>query len=127
MSPPECFDALVVGKALRQSPTAFSDCGDDCIVMSWPWIVDIDVRRVLKGEAPTGRITVFTVQHTDRRTNRGTRWWLRRNASGVFNVLGVENENELPRCASDTPPVAPYVRPTEGRTLEDVRREGEQQ
>lgn len=127
LSQPECFDALVTGKALKQSPTVFPDCGGDCIVMSWPWIVDVDVRRVLQGHAPTGHITVLTVQHTDRRTNRSTRWWLRRNTLGVFNALGVDDENRLPRCASDAAPAEPYVRPTKGQTLEDLRRQGEQQ
>ncbi len=124
---PHCFDAFVSAKILRQTPTPASDCGDDCIVMSWPWILDLEVEHVLKGRAPTGRLTVLTVQHTYFRTGLGARrWWLRRNMLGGFNVL-MEAETTPSRCAKDTPPAQPYVTPSEGQTLRDLRRDGERQ
>lgn len=123
---PDCFDAVVSATILRQTPTPISDCGDDCIVMSWPWILDLDVERVLKGRASSGPLTVLTVQHTYFRTNLGARrWWLRRNTLGGFNVLQPRTEATPPRCPKDTPPAQPFVTPPEGQTLRDLRRDGE--
>jgi hypothetical protein len=123
---PNCFDALVSATILRQTPTVLPDCGNDCIVMSWPWILDLDVERVLEGRAPSGPLTVLTVQHTDFRDDLGARrWWLRRNTLGGFNVLRFEAEAKPPRCPLETPPARPFITPPEGQTLQDLRREGE--
>lgn len=122
----ECFDALVVARLTDQIPTALREC-DDCVVISWPWILQLHVQEVVKGRAPIGPITVLRVQHTSLRTGRSDRWWLRRNALGVFNVLRLDTPNTAPpRCAPGTPPTTPYIQPAEGKTLEDLRREGEQ-
>jgi hypothetical protein len=121
-----CIDALVSAKIVRQIPSEFPDCGDDCIVMSWPWFVDFDVKRVLKGRAPTGRITVLTVQHTSfRRDLPAKAWALRRNDLGGFNLIRTSKLDEPAMCPSDASPAPAYIRPGEGKTLADLIREGE--
>jgi hypothetical protein len=122
----ECFDAVVLAQIRRQTPTDIGNCGDDCIIEEWPWILDLDVRTVLRGRAPLGDVTVLTVQHTNYRSDLGVqRWWLRRNALGLFNVLRVSRGTNLPPCAVGDGPATPYISPANGRTIEDVRREGE--
>jgi hypothetical protein len=122
----DCIDALVSAKIVRQVPSIFPDCGDGCIVMSWPWFVDFEVKRVLKGRAPTGRITVLTVQHTSFRLDLPARpWALRRNDLGGFNLIRTGDSQQLPLCHRDASPAPPYIRPSEGRTLADLIREGE--
>jgi hypothetical protein len=37
--------------------------GPDVIVMRWPWEVDIDVRRVVLGDLPRGRLTIGATLH----------------------------------------------------------------
>tara|TARA_R110002124_G_scaffold270064_1_gene438271 strand:- start:304 stop:792 length:489 start_codon:yes stop_codon:yes gene_type:complete len=120
----ECYDAEVSARIVSQTPTVFPDCGDDCIVISWPWILDLDVRRVHFGDVRRGRLTVLAVLHTDYRPDLGSRRWkLRRNDLGGFNLLrGAENLTA--RCADNQPPAAAYIKPPDGQTLEDLRREG---
>ena len=124
--PSECFDALVSSRVFREMPTAAFDCGPDCLVISWPWIVELEVARVLRGSAPKGKLTVLTIQHTH--TVRSRKYfprWLRRNELGTFNVL--ENDPDKPpqECATNAPPARPYVQPSKGKTLWDLEREGE--
>lgn len=120
----ECFDAEVSATITRETPTVAQRCGDDCIIMSWPWIVELHVRRVHSGQLERGPLTVLTVQHTDRRRNLGAlRWQLRRNTLGTFNVLQSEDGAFQP-CPADTPPASPYIQPADGQTLDDLRREG---
>ncbi len=122
---PICYDALVLAKIVRQVPTEYPSCGD-CIVMSWPWIVELNVERILKGSAPEGVVTVLTVQHAYLRTDLGARhWWLRRNVLGAFNVLQLEGEQGPSRCSKDLPPARPFISPVAGKTLSDLRRESE--
>jgi hypothetical protein len=121
-----CIDALVSAKILRQVPSEFPDCGDDCIVMSWPWFVDFDVKRVLKGRAPKGRITVLTIQHTSFRRDLPVKAWaLRRNDLGGFNLIRTSKADELALCSREVSPAPAYIRPGEGKTLADLIREGE--
>jgi len=95
------------------------------IIMSWPYFIDLDIVRVLRGTAPAGRSTMLSVQHTYWRKDLGVRkWWLRRNSIGGFNILLEENNETLVRCAPTMPAADPYIRPGEGRTLEDMMREG---
>lgn len=120
----ECYNAEVSARIVSQTPTVFPDCGDDCIVISWPWILDLDVLRVHSGDASRGRLTVLAVLHTDYRRDLGSRRWkLRRNDLGGFNLLrGAENLTA--RCADDQVPATAYIKPADGQTLEDLRREG---
>lgn len=62
--------------------------------------------------------------HTSYRRDLGSRRWkLRRNDLGGFNLLrGAENLKA--RCAENQPPALAYIKPPDGRTLEDLRREG---
>ena len=122
----DCFDALVYASIARQTPTLQPGCGDDCIVMRWAWIVELDVERAIKGKAGSGRLTVLTSQHSYYRSDLGMRrWWLRRNELGGFNVLSFAEKVRYRRCPEGTPPAVPFVRPGDGRTLRDLQREGE--
>lgn len=120
----ECYDAEVSARIVSQIPTVLPDSDDGWIVMSWPWIVDLDVSRVHSGDARRGPLTVLAVLHTNYRRDLGTRRWkLRRNDLGGFNLLrGAENLTI--RCANDQPPAKAYIIPPNGQTLEDLRREG---
>ena len=94
--------------------------------MSWPWVLELDVERVSKGNVALGPLTVLTVQHTHYRTDLGARrWWLRRNSSGMFNVLRLDEKADVPRCAKNAQPARPYIRPGDGKTLGDLVKEGE--
>lgn len=122
----ECFDAEVSASISRQTPTVMPDC-DDCIIMRWPWIVELQVQRVHSGRLPRGQVTVLTVQHTYYRRDLGARrWWLRRNTLGAYNVLQPDEGETLQRCSADSPAARPYIQPSDGKTLEDLRREGEE-
>jgi len=125
-STPDCFDAIVLARIVKQVPTAYPDCGKDCIVMSWPWIVEFDVDQAVAGTAPSGRLKVLAVQHTDFRHDLGTRrWWLRRNDLGGFNLLRFGESEHLDQCTADGPPARAYLHPSAGQTLDDVEKEGE--
>lgn len=129
----DCYDSLVLATIHRQTPTPIPNCGDDCIVMRWPWIVELDVERVVRGKLVPSRLTVLTVQHSNYRTDLGAwRWRLRRNTLGGFNVIGFkvpgfEDRARLPRCPKGTPPAEPFIEPGEGRTLGDLLRESREQ
>lgn len=121
---PDCYDALVVAQIARQIPTAIPNC-DGCIIMRWPWLIDLDVLHVSRGRAPQGRLTVLTIQHTYYRTDAGpVRWWLRRNRDGGYNVLHVDENARLPRCAKNVGLAKPYVRLAPGESLSDLARAG---
>lgn len=123
----DCFDAQVEASIVRQTPTVAPDCGLNCILMRWPWIIELEVERVIAGKVPSSPLTVLTVQHTYYRTDLGPRrWWLRRNTLGVFNVLSESEAKRLPRCPKDIPAAAPYIQPAAGRSLQDLAREGEE-
>ena len=123
---PDCFDALISARIVKQTPTIIPGCGQDCIVMEWPWIVEFEVHRVVRGVAPMGRLKVLTMQHTYRRADTDARlWWLRRNAQGGFNALWLGPHPDLPLCRSDAPPAKPYIRPAARQTLDDLEIAGE--
>lgn len=120
----ECFDAEVSATIVRQTPTVMPEC-DDCIIMRWPWIVDLRVRRVHSGQVPRGPLVVLTLQHTDYRTDLGARrWLLRRNTLGSFNVVHHPERAALRRCLAGTPATRPFIQPIDGETLSDLRRAG---
>ncbi len=120
----ECFDAEVSAAIVRQTPTVAPECAD-CIIIRWPWIVDLRVQRIRRGAVALGPVTVLTLQHTYYRTDRSRRWLLRRNTLGSFNVVFDPEQGRLPRCPTSAPAARPYIRPGDGRTLDDLRREGE--
>lgn len=122
---PECFDAEVSGRIVRQTPTPIPDCGADCIVMSWPWILELDVDQVVRGAAPTGRLMVLSVQHTYYRKDLGGRLWLlRRNSRNGFNLLRVDPEARLKFCGRGTPAATPYF-DTDRESLRRMEAEGQ--
>lgn len=123
----DCYDAEVSARITRQTPTVMQDCGDDCIVMAWPWIIDLDVRRVYSGHAATGPVTALAVQHTYfSQGQNGRRWWLRRNSLGTYNIVQPAPGETIQRCLADIYPARPFISPPEGETLDDLRREGEE-
>lgn len=118
-----CYDAEVSARILSQTPTVAPDC-DDCILMRWPWIIDLDVRRVHSGGVGRGRLTVLAVQHTAIRRDPGSvRVRLRRNAEGGFNLVGL-GRHPARRCAPNELPASAPITPPEGQTLEDLRQAG---
>lgn len=124
---PDCYDAEVSARITRQTPTVMEDCGDDCIVMAWPWIIDLDVKRVYSGRAEKGPVTALAVQHTYfNQTRNGRRWWLRRNSLGTYNIVQPAPGQTIQRCLADTQPARPFISPPDGETLDDLRREGEE-
>jgi hypothetical protein len=123
--PSECFDVRVAARVVRQTPTVPPSC-DDCVYMRWPWILDLQVQRVREGVLKSGRVVVLNVQHTWARSKYAGNWWLRRNSLGLFNAVHVDYKNPV-RCPAGGPAASPYVQPEPGRTLDDLRREGEQE
>lgn len=123
----ECFDAEVFASINRQTPTVMTEC-EDCLVMRWPWIVELQVERVHAGELERGPATALTMQHDYYNRDLGARrWWLRRNTLGTYNAALQPTEDEaLQRCSADRPAALPYIQPSSGKTLEDLRREGEE-
>lgn len=123
----ECYDAEVSARIVAQIPSIPPEFDDGSIVMRWPWFIDLDVRKVRDGEAPTGTVSTLAVQHTYWRTDLGVRrWHLRRNSQGGFNLLGPAKSGERRRCAADTPPARPYLGTDNATMLEALRREGEE-
>lgn len=121
-----CFDAEVSARLIGQTPSVIPELDDGSIVMEWPWFLDFEIRRVLRGTAPTGKITVLSVQHTYWISNLGTkRWLLRRNDQGGFNLLGFADKSRLKLCPAGTPVAHAYLSPDKGNTLERLREEGE--
>ena len=122
----QCFDALVSARIVRQVPSVVPEPDStDMIIMAWPYFIDLNVVRVLEGNAPTGRSTMLSVQHTFWRQGLGVRkWWLRRNTLGGFNILSEHDDQQFARCAEDSPAADPYIIPGKGRTFQDLIAEG---
>ena len=116
-----CHDAVVVASIVKQTPSIAPEC--DCIIMRWPWFLQLDVARVVEGQAKRGHQTVLSVQHTyfvDRGT---TKLRLRRNTSGGFNFLGFWGD-EGALCPAGTPAASPFISPGPGETLKDLETAG---
>jgi hypothetical protein len=120
----ECYDAKVRAKAVAQIPTPYPRSDPDVIVMSWPWFVDLDVRRVIEGDVEKGRLETLAVLHSGY-VRKTMTFYLRRNSAGTYNILR-HDPDELERCPSDALPALPYLRPGPDRTYEDERRAGEE-
>lgn len=120
----ECYDAKIRAKPLAQVYTPIPEV-EDAIVMSWPWFMDIRVKTVLEGEVPSRKITILAVLHSAYPSKTST-LLLRRNTAGGFNLIRTDPE-EISRCPAGTEPAQPYIRPANGRTLDDYRREAEEE
>ncbi len=119
----ECYDAKIRAKPTAQIPTVYPD-EPDTIVISWPWFLDLKVKRVIEGKVLPSKITVLAVLHNPYQDKIRT-WLLRRNTAGSFNVIRTE-PSSVSRCKADANAARPYLRPEAGKTLEDCRREGEE-
>jgi hypothetical protein len=119
---PECYDVAVKAKVIDQVPSIMPIC-DDCIIMHWPWFLDLKVAKVLEGKLGEKVVTVLNMQHTYRRSRYGA-WWLRRNTAGGLNVVQRGTNGEPPvRCGPTMPPVKPYIQ-SKNKTLDELRSEG---
>jgi hypothetical protein len=123
LAEPACYDAKVRARPVDQIPSDIGECGSDCITMSWPWFVDLQVKRVIDGAVPGKMITVLAVQHTYRVAREGT-WFLRKNTAGSYNVVPQEYGATLGRCSAEVMPVEPFIRPADRDTLDDLRNAG---
>ena len=124
--PQDCFDARVRARIVHQVWTDIPRCGDDCVIMDWPWFLDLKVKRVLEGSAKKGVVTnVLSVQHTWIGAMDRT-WLLRRNTAGGFNVVHDPDQGApLPLCPADAAPAEPYITSGDGKTLDDLRRDAD--
>ena len=118
----QCYDAAVIARAVEQIPSEIPECGD-CIIMEWPWFLDLQVKRVISGQVQGKLIRVLSVQHTWKMPRDGT-WRLRKNSLGGFNVVLFWKVRPR-RCPANAAPADPYIRPRNGRTLDDLRQDGE--
>ncbi len=59
-----CFDVSVIASIVDEVPSTYPECGSDCIIMSWPWFVDLKVRHVLQGELKDKELSVLAALHT---------------------------------------------------------------
>lgn len=121
----ECYDAKVRAKPVEQIPTPYWRSDDpNTIVISWPWFVDLDVRRVIEGDVENGLLETLVVLHSSYVTKTRT-FYLRRNSAGTFNILRIPDDVQIERCQPGTEPARPYIRPGPDQTLDDLRREAE--
>lgn len=119
----KCYDLKVEAKPIEQVPSEIPSC-DDCIVMRWPWFVDLAVKRVEEGNWRGRTVSVLTLQHTYR-VSRYSTWLLRRNDAGGYNVVHPEDDERLARCAPEIAPARAVLRPGPGQSLESLRADAE--
>lgn len=116
----DCYDVKISARPDEQIPSDATDCGENCIVMRWPWFVDLTDIRVLDGPALRKRVRVLAIQHSYLVDRIGI-WWLRHNSTGGFNAIRYA-DNTLPRCPADAKDATSYLRPANGETLDDIYR-----
>lgn len=120
----ECYDAKIRAKPLAQFYTPIPEI-PGAIVMSWPWFIDLKVRKVLEGEVVGRKITILAVLHSAYPSKTQV-FLLRRNTAGTFNLIR-EDPSQVSRCQPGTEAATPYLRPANGQTLDDARREAEKE
>ncbi|MEP3051118.1 MAG: hypothetical protein ABJP48_08430 [Erythrobacter sp.] len=120
----QCYDVKVRAKAVSQIPTVLPD-QPGFIVLTWPWFVDLRIRRVIDGELDANEVTALAVLHSEY-TEKHRIFLLRRNTLGGFNILGPEEPDEVPKCEIEIGPARPYILADSAETLEDYRRAGEE-
>jgi hypothetical protein len=124
---PACYDAIVRGVATSQIPGPSSSCDGECIVMSWPWFIEIRIDEVVEGRVTgflAGRhIRGLTVQH-NYFVSRSMAWMLRRNTNGGYNVILGADEEATRRCPRGTAPQRAFLGASP-QALEALRLAGE--
>jgi hypothetical protein len=121
----ECYDAVVKGRIVEQTPSVFPESDDGSITLVWPWFLKLHVRKVVVGTAPTGPLLVLSMQHTSFLNDLGwRRWWLRRNSLGGFNLLRFGEAENLPRCLAGGEVAEALIRPGPNQTLDGLLEDG---
>lgn len=106
----ECFDALVTARIIRQIPSPLPNCGSNCIIIAWPWRLDVEVEQVVKGTGPTGPQTLLALQHSYfAQGQKRIQAWLRRHSGGGFNIVKLEDGVELTPCPAGSEASNPYL------------------
>ncbi len=118
-----CYDVKLIARPIEQIPSEIPDCGSDCIIMSWPWFVDLKVTRVLDGQVADKTIGILTVQHTYMVRKDGV-WLLRMSSTGGYNALRYTEEHGIERCPAGTPPTRPYIGTGDPHALNALREAG---
>ncbi len=122
---PDCYDLKVKAKAISQIPSVYPRSDDpNVIIMSWPWFVDLKVKRVIEGDLSGNILKALAVMHV-RYVRKNLTWFLRRNAAGSFNVIRSDMPEALVRCPSGVAPARPPITPAPGQSYADLRKEGE--
>lgn len=106
----ECFDALVTARIIRQLPSPLPNCGSNCIIVAWPWRLDVEVEQVAKGTSSTGPQTLLALQHSYlSQDQRRIQAWLRRHSGGGFNIVKLADGVDLAPCPVGSKPARPYL------------------
>ena len=120
VSQTDCYDLKVRAKPVGQFYTPFPD-DPNYIVLSWPWFVDLEVTRVIDGQLDDPKISALAVLHSAYGSETRT-WLLREHTLGGYNILRLSEPEKSKQCASGEALPEPYLRPSEGDTLESLRR-----
>lgn len=123
LSESQCYDLKVKARIVEQIPSVVPEC-TDCVLMSWPWFIDLQVNRVLEGKAPGKTIRALSIQHTYLASRDAGMWLLRRNTAGTFNIVYRDDEAQPPHCSRSVAGAKPYLT-SESKNLDQLRQEGE--
>lgn len=115
----DCYDLKVRAKPIGQFPTAFPN-DPNYIVISWPWFVDLKVERVIDGRLNDPNMSALAVLHSEY-VDKTRTWLLRENTLGEYNILRLVEPEKAKKCAQGKVRPEPYIRPSEGETLESLR------
>lgn len=77
---PRCYDLKVRAKPTAQVPTEIIN-EPGYIITSWPWFIDLDVKRILDGQFNGRKLTALAVLHTSY-VKKTRDFLLRRNMLG---------------------------------------------
>ena len=119
VSETDCYDLKVRAKPIGQFPTPFPN-DPNYIVISWPWFVDLEVSRVINGSLSDPKIPALAVLHSGY-VDKSRTWLLRENTLGEYNILRLAEPGKAKRCSQGVDRPEPYMRPSEGETLESLR------
>lgn len=107
-----CFDVAAIASLERYEPTDIEEVrrelGGDAIVIRWPWLVDIDIDKVILGVEPRRNLRVtLTLHNALRRDIAHVLLLMRRTRDGGYVVVDYD-----PYIARDHH--RRWVRPVEG-------------